>query len=157
MVSQIFASNLGVIYLIAAEMVIILLMLVIIFYSDRPKNYRILSLICLLPTAILEFPHTLLPDPTNIIDISVHIAGGITIFIVINNMKSIPEEKRDLYSIFAVIGFIIALEGFQILLKLFADIGGPITWDVLEDILLTIGGGMIGLLITKVYPSQKVE
>jgi glycopeptide antibiotics resistance protein len=105
----------------------------------------------LLPTAILEFPHTLLPDPTNIIDISVHIAGGLTIFIILTNFKYIQEEKRDLLTMLGVIGFFIALEVFQILLKLFADIGGPITLDILEDIFLTIGGGFIGLIITRIF------
>jgi len=132
-------------------------MLIIKFYSDRPQNYRLLSIICLLPTAILEFPHTLLPDPTNIIDISVHITGGITIFMILNNLKTLPIEKRHLLSILAVIGFIIALEVFQILLFLFADIGGPITLDVLEDVFLTIGGGIIGLIITKVHSRYWAE
>jgi glycopeptide antibiotics resistance protein len=119
-------------------------------YSDRSRDYKIVSILCLLPTAILQFPHTLLPDPTNIIDISVHIAGGLTIFIILTNFKYIQEEKRDLFAMFGVIGFIVALEVFQIILKLTADIGGPITLDVLEDIFLTIGGGLIGLIVTRI-------
>lgn len=138
-------------YLIAVEILIILLMVGIIFYSDRSKNYRILSVLCLIPTAILEFPHTLLPDPTNIIDISVHIAGGLTIFIAITNVKYFQKEKRELIAMLAVIAFIVALEVFQILLKLVADIGGPITLDVIEDILVTIGGGLVGLIVARVF------
>lgn len=80
-----------------------------------------------------------------------HIAGGLTIFIALTNVKYIQKEKRDLIAMLLVIGFIVALEVFQILLKLFADIGGPITLDVLEDIFLTVGGGFIGLIITRVY------
>lgn len=138
-------------YLIAVEICILLLMVLIKFFSDRSKNYQILSMMCLLPTAILEFPHTLLPDPTNLIDIGVHIAGGITIFIIITNVKLIPEESRDVSALVIVIGFIILLEVFQIVLKLVADIGGPISLDVLEDIFLTVAGGFIGLFISRFY------
>lgn len=129
----------------------------IIFYSDRFKNYRILSILCLIPTALLEFPHTLLPDPTNIIDISVHIAGGLTIFIAITNVKYFQKEKRELIAMLAVIVFIVALEVFQILLTLVADIGGPITLDALEDILVTIGGGLIGLILARVFVKNSKE
>lgn len=80
-----------------------------------------------------------------------HLAGGITIFVIMTNVKLIPAESREVLALLIVIGFIILLEVFQIVLKLVADIGGPISLDVLEDIFLTVAGGFIGLIISRLY------
>jgi len=123
------------------------MIVIIAYFSDRSRGYRTVSAVLIIPTLILEVPHFLLPDPTNVIDITTHIAAGLAIFMFITNLRFIMIQNRHWWAFFLGVLVIIGVEIFLSLLEIFTGYPNPIGIDSLEDILWNTFGGMIGLVI----------
>lgn len=129
----------NIVLLIVIQVAIIGMAVVILFFSDRTIGYRILSLLALVPMAVLEVPHLLYPDPTDLIDIFTHFTAGIALFLTASNLRTLNREVREWISV--LVG-IIAILGSEALLSV---IGGSISLDSVEDIIWNSIGSAVGM------------
>jgi len=143
-----------IILLVIILILLAVMILIIMFYSDRSQNYKLVSVILFIPGIILEFPHMLLPDPTNLIDITVHITTGLAIFLFVTHLRFIRIENRHWWAFLLCILSIIVIEILLSLLEIFMGYVNPIGIDSLEDILWNTFGGMIGLVIHYEYATK---
>lgn len=145
---------LDIILLCVTVTIFVVMIVIIVYFSDRSRQYKTVSAILIIPALILEVPHFLLPDPTNLIDITVHIAAGLAIFMFVTNLRFINLQNRHWAAFFLGVITIISVEIFLSLLEIFTGYPNPIGIDSLEDILWNTFGGMIGLIIHYEYGRQ---
>lgn len=125
---------------------LIISLIIVIFYSDQPEKYKQFSILFIVLLAILEIPHFIFFDDA-IYDFTVHIVAGTAIFMIFLNVKILPKRHRQLYSFFIVFGIIIFVEIFLSILEIFTTFVNPISINIFEDIVWTVIGGIIGLII----------
>ena len=119
----------------------------ILKYSDKPRNYQILTYSFIGLLTVIEIPHIFLSDPTSLIDIFLHIVAGISFFISFSNLRFIEEETRSIRSFVYTILLILTIE---LLLTIFHNqyfIINPLDLNIVQDVLTTILGGAIGWTI----------
>ena len=122
--------------------IITILILIPIIFSDQTRLYRIITLISFIPFIIFEIFHLFFPDPLKIFDMLAHFFGGLLTFLVFSNISRIKKEIRGKFSllitflIIVLIEICLTLTEYQI-----------ISSDILIDLLLTLFGGGIGYIL----------
>ncbi len=126
--------------------IICAMILIPIRYSDQNKGYRLITLLVFTPFIIFEIFHLFFPDPLRIFDYLTHLFGGLLIFLVFSNLSRIKKEYRSKFSLFITILFIILLETLLSLINY-----QSISIDIVIDIFLVLGGGIIGYILFLFY------
>ena len=114
--------------------------------SDQKRSYRFITLLFFIPFTIFEILHLYVPDPLRIFDYLTHLFGGLLIFLVFSNISRIKKELRSKISLFITFIFIVLLE-----LLLSLTNYQSISFDILIDIFLVLGGGIIGYILFLFY------
>jgi hypothetical protein len=115
----------------------VVVLLIVLFFSDKGVAFRMISVLPLLPMLVLEFFHYFFPDPTNLIDIFTHIVSGLVVFLAMCNFKVLSKINRQWIAVLITILVIVVVE---------VSINAP-SLDSLEDFYFTIVGAGIGLPI----------
>jgi hypothetical protein len=121
-----------------------------LIFSDMSKRYKIATIIIIIITVIMEVPHFYIDYSFSLLDYSVHIFGGMSLAIIVMNLRFIRKERRKLVSIALVIISIILIEtGLSVIEILTSGLFvNPIGINSITDILTTIFGGFIIVLIS---------
>lgn len=126
----------------------------ILFFSDKSLKYRRVSIGALVMVIIWEFPHLLLPDPTKLIDVFTHLASGLAVFMTASNLKWIEEKQRVMVSFFLTVVVIVGVELFLSIVELTTGYPNPIGFNIVEDIVWHVLGGVVGIGIYKILNNQ---
>jgi hypothetical protein len=150
--------NINVLLLIVVQIIVIIFLIIALIFSDRSKQYKMITIISVIILIILEYPHMLISDPYFIVfifDITVHIAAGISIFMLVSNFRFIQKKRRSYISLLMVIIFIVGIEIFLSILDIITTFINPNTWNIAQDIGTTVLGGFFGFLIYNFYESKR--
>lgn len=118
--------------------------------SELDSKYKVFSIIIFIILIFMEYHHLFITDFFNIMDISVHVIGGIAVFISFTSFKLSYKAKISIGFLIAII-IIIGIEFVQYLSSL------AITLDAIEDIMYYIIGTGIGIAIFMISNRNEIS
>jgi len=135
--------------IVAITSIITIFLIYTVLYSKVSKTYKIITVVFCISLVFLEVPHFMFQVDFIgwVFDITTHLVAGVTLFLLFYSLEILPKHNKELVALGLVFVSIVGIEIVLSILELTTTFINPIGINIIEDILWTTLGGLLGYAI----------